>query len=217
MTHLRTIALLLLLAAPAVAHPATRPGRDGPDRADFDRRDDLRRRPPTVVVDDATWAGTKAFLREHSPNRLALIERFEAVAAERGWDGTRLRGRVHGQVARVESLADDDPELHGIAVEQFRAEDRAMGAILALRRARAAGDDEAAAEAEARVTEAVAEYVERSLEERRAQIDRLARRLDDERDRLARDERRRDELADRMRRRFERVLPGGGPSTRPSE
>ena len=216
MTHLRTLLLLLpllLLVAPALAQPATRPGRDG----GRDRRDDLRRRPPPVVVDDAAWAGTKAFLREHSPHRLALIERFEAIAAERGWDGARLRGRVHGQVARVESLADDDPELHGIALDQFRAEDRAIGAILALRRARAAGDDEAAAEAEARVSQAVAEYVERSLDERRAQIDRLARRLDDERDRLARDERRRDELADRMRRRFERILPGGGPSTRPSE
>jgi hypothetical protein len=178
-----------------------RPG-DGPPRR-FERQ-----RVPT----DEAWAASVEFLREHSPLRLAV---YEQTAQNRPKMQERLRARMHGRVESLRRLERDDPPAFRFALQQFQAEDRILRQIMTARDVM--GPDRGRLE-EGLHDELVA-YVERSLAERQARINRLQAELDAERDNLRRDRERIEELAARFRDRFERLLPRSriNPTTRPVE
>lgn len=181
--------------------------RDG-DRDDDDRRD--RRPPPTSVE----WEQTRQFLAAHAPTRLDMYERFEEFARERMDDDDgdieafgpvqRLRSRIHEHVASLQKQIEHEPRDGQFALRQFETEDRLLGAMVVAARMRGeAGHEEAAAEVEA----VSREYVEQTLAERQARLERMSEELERERERLARDRGRVEEMAQEVAEKFRRYLP----------
>lgn len=203
-------------------------GRD--DRDDRGGRKDRDHRPPPPTEQE--WEQTTAFLRDHAPHRLELFERFAAADRREGRSEPNrilqhVQARVHERVEDLEKLREKDPEMFDYAIAQFEAEDAIMAALMHMREARRAEDEKALQAAEKALNEAVATFVDRSLDERQARIDRLANELAKQRERLSRDRERSEELRERVRERYNRMLPrhlppptttttAPAPATRPS-
>ena len=221
---------------PADQDRGPRGGReDREDRRDEDARNGRRERPDRPAPTAEEWEQSRAFLAEHSPQRLSFFEKLQEFAAARaGADGDeegrwsrlveRVQSRLHARVSDIRELRDREPAHFEFAVAQYEAEDVLMAKLWASREAqrRGARDEAEAARREAR--EAAASHVQRALREREQSVERMAsdlaeqqKRLEAEQQRLEKDRGRVDELQRRLVERYERRLPPPGPSTRPGD
>ncbi len=194
-----------------------RPSRMGPSRGEGrggdgrDRGRDRERRPPPTSQE---WAETRQFLAEHSPTRLEMYEQFEEHARQRlaGEEMeianfgpiVRLRSRIHGHVSHLRELAEDEPHEEGFALQQFETEDRILATM---REAGRLIGQPGHAQAQAEVEAVLQQYVEQSLAERQARLERMSEELEREREQLLRDRERIDEIAQRVADRYRRYLP----------
>ncbi len=247
MTLLRitAVGIALVLSPGAIAfQPAPPPPDDGarsprdirpaPPREGRGGPGDRRRNGPSAVAEDSDrWTTARAFLAETSPHRLEMYEAFATKLRERHGDRSdestdRMLGRVRGRiVARVEELsrlAEEKPEHHAHALQQFRIEDAIMGHLIDARDAKAAGDEDAAEASVAKAKEQAQAFHGLAMERRARELDEAAGRIERERQRLEADRDRADEVSDDVVRRFERMVergleghrpPRGRPSTRP--
>lgn len=171
------------------------------------------------------WEQALAFLRENSPHRLKIYERFEQEWRQQHDSTTEpaqlprsLRGaraRFAARVQLLKMLEERDPPLFEVAIEQFRLEDQIIGHLHAARESRGAGNEAAADEAIASAMVAVRAYAAGSLKERESRIERMRQDLSREEQRLEQDRANFDTLVERLLERFQRSLPGTereGPS-----
>lgn len=205
-----------------------RGGDDEEGRGNRDHRD-----PPT----EQEWEQTRAFLAQHSPQRLTFYEGLEQFAAARArtdddgdkerWSQLveRVRGRIHGRVADLRELREKEPDHFEHALAQYTAEDRLMSKLFESREAENRGDQAAAAAAQREAREIADAYVRRAMEERERSVEQMAeeiakqqQRLEHERERLQADADRMAELRERLVDRYARRLPPAEsePSSRPA-
>lgn len=150
---------------------------------------------PGQPIDDATWERIQPFLQQNAPNRMEIHRRLVEHFGPDSPQVRMARQRIGGRVLALESMQNEDPEMHEIALEQFTLEDQI---IAAMRKASREQTDSARQE----VQSLIRTLVLNNLREREARLERLRAMLDREEQLLQRDRDQVDTLTDRMARRF---------------
>jgi hypothetical protein len=191
------------------------PGTRDRSRPDWERGFGASRNPrvwqrfaPGEPIDDATWARVEPFLRDNGPNRFAIYSRLVEKFGADSQQVRVARQRIGGRVRALEHLAKADPEMHEIAIEQFRLEDQIIAAMRkAQRQPSEASRDEVRAQVRALVIN--------NFREREARLDRLRNMLVQEERLLLNDRDRLDDLTERQVSRFREELQHFADAERP--
>jgi hypothetical protein len=163
-----------------------RRGEWGPRPGWGDGRFDGRfggRGPMGQIQLDEDQAEMLEYLREHSPNRLIMVE----TLMERGRYRTMMR--TFERVRMMQRVQETDPELYDFMLKRFEAEDQVLGML------RQRQDGETVDEAKLR--DQIAQIVTITMEERRRRVEKLEQQVAAEKKRLEEDQGRMAELVER--------------------
>lgn len=152
------------------------------------------------VPSDEEWQEVEDFMRENSPSRLQVYEKFEA---ERGADHPMSQGIRKRSVARYReliNLRDSGSVLYPFAITQYKIEDAVLATLTQIRRV---GET---AELQAQRDKLVHDFVQNSLKERQARLEKLKELVSRETEMLESDRADMAKLEERQQERFEREM-----------
>jgi hypothetical protein len=155
----------------------------------------------------ADWDDTAAFLKEHSPRRLDVVNSLGDGRGEY-FRKMRLQNFFVNTYRNIQRLKKDDPELAGAVTRRVELEDMVFGLTGQYREAKKKGDTARQASIRHDLADTVSDLVDTNIKERQLRIARLERTLKQEQDRLAADTKSRDQFVEK---RLNNLLDGRTP------
>ena len=201
-THVAFLSLMICPLAMAADKPATQPARPregaGMGGGRMMKRDGmlLNLKPTQEEIDAAM-----AFVKANAPNHYELFNRLPENSPRRD----RAEQLMVVRYRNLMRMKDQNPDVYQALLQQWKLEDEAIEEARAMK--------EGKKDADVRLREVCRQMVQKSLDERRARIEKLRATLDEQQKQLDRDEQNKDNLMAQLvtetQRKFERLF--GGP------
>lgn len=138
------------------------------------------------------WEETAAFLKEHSPKRLEVLNSLDENGRK-----IRLRTAFINTYRNIQRLKKDDPDLVGAVIKRVELEDAVFAISGQIREAKRKGEGTRQGNLRADLSQKLNELVDTNIKERQLRIARLERTLKQERERLEGDQKSRDQLVEK--------------------
>jgi len=144
----------------------------------------------------ADWDETAAFLKDHSPKRLEVVNNLQGEGRE-FMRKMRLQNFFVTTYRNIQRLKKDDPDLADAVTRRVELEDAVFGLVGQFREAKKKGDTAKQSSLRQDLSDKVSELVDTNMKERQLRIVRLERTLKQERDRLEADTKSRDQFVEK--------------------
>jgi hypothetical protein len=147
---------------------------------------------PRPLPTEQQWGEVEQFMREHSPERLAALQKLHL-------DGDRLNNlkkMIFARYSYLKTLGEMDHDAYDLKLRQLDLEDKIFGLATAMRAAADEGDDRKREQIRGELRTAVGKLVDLGMAEREARLNRLEKSIHDQRTALTQETQKRDDIID---------------------